>query len=66
MTGVVLLKTVRLARTIAKKVKESIPDSVALIAKLNLDDGVKTGFHVDECVQVAKCLRAMGRLTLLN
>ena len=56
----------RLARTIAKKVKESIPDSVALVAKLNLDDGVKTGFHVDECVEVAKMLESDGALDAIE
>ena len=56
----------RLARTIAKRVKDVLPDSVALIAKLNLDDGVKTGFHVDECVKVAKMLELDGALDAIE
>ena len=52
----------RLARTVAKKVKDVLPENIALIAKLNLDDGVKTGFHVDECVKVAKMLELDGAL----
>ena len=56
----------RLARTVAKKVKDVLPDNVALIAKLNLDDGVKTGFHVDECVKVAKMLELDGALDAIE
>ena len=56
----------RLARTIAKRVKDVLPDNVALIAKLNLDDGVKTGFHVDECVKVAKMLELDGALDAIE
>ena len=37
----------RLARTIATRVKSVVPDNMAIIAKLNLDDGVKSGFKVE-------------------
>lgn len=56
----------RLARTIAKRVKSVVPDTMAVIAKINLDDGVKTGFKVDECVEVARMLESDGALDALE
>tara|TARA_Y100001970_G_scaffold9416_1_gene10994 strand:+ start:501 stop:1736 length:1236 start_codon:yes stop_codon:yes gene_type:complete len=56
----------RLARTVAKRVRDVLADNIALIAKLNLDDGVKTGFHVDECVEVAKMLELDGALDAIE
>ena len=56
----------RLARTIAKRVKSVVPDTMAVIAKINLDDGVKKGFKVDECVEVARMLESDGTLDALE
>tara|TARA_B100000686_G_C16748584_1_gene951044 strand:- start:721 stop:1959 length:1239 start_codon:yes stop_codon:yes gene_type:complete len=56
----------RLARMIARRVKDAVPNDMAIIAKLNLDDGVKGGFKVDECAEVARMLEADGALDALE
>lgn len=56
----------RLARRVAATVKEAVGDRVALLAKLNLADGVAGGFWVDEAVRVAKMLESDGTLDALE
>ena len=64
--GGTLENRARLARTVAKRVKSVVPDNIAVIAKINLDDGVKNGFKVDECAEVARMLEDDGALDALE
>jgi 2,4-dienoyl-CoA reductase-like NADH-dependent reductase (Old Yellow Enzyme family) len=53
-------------RAIARAVRAAVGDRIAIIAKLNLDDGVRRGLHLDEAIQVARWLDADGSLDALE
>jgi 2,4-dienoyl-CoA reductase-like NADH-dependent reductase (Old Yellow Enzyme family) len=56
----------RLARDIARAVRDAVGGTLAITAKLNMDDGVPGGFWLDEAVQVARWLEADGSLDALE
>ena len=56
----------RLAREVAKRVRDAVDGKAAVTAKINLSDGVAGGFWVAECVQVAQMLEADGTLDALE
>jgi len=56
----------RLARSIARAVREAVGGRLAITAKLNMDDGVTGGFWLDESIQVAQWLEADGSLDALE
>ena len=56
----------RFPRAIARAVREAAGDRLAVIAKLNLDDGVRRGLQLDEAVRVAQWLEADGSLDALE
>jgi 2,4-dienoyl-CoA reductase-like NADH-dependent reductase (Old Yellow Enzyme family) len=56
----------RLAREVAGAVRGVVDNRVALIAKLNMADGVKRGLDVDESVEVARLLEADGVLDAIE
>ena len=56
----------RLAREIALAVRERVGRSMAVTAKLNMDDGVPGGLWLDESVTVARLLEADGALDALE
>nr|WP_068004853.1 NADH:flavin oxidoreductase [Nocardia pseudobrasiliensis] len=56
----------RLAREIARAVREAVGDRVAVTAKLNMDDGVRGGLRVPEAVRVAAWLEADGCVDALE
>lgn len=56
----------RLARGIARAVRDAVGDRIAITAKLNMDDGVSGGFWLDESLQVAQWLEADGGLDALE
>jgi len=56
----------RLAREIANQVRDAAPDSMAIIAKLNMDDGVKGGLQIEESIEVAKMLEDDGSLDAIE
>lgn len=56
----------RLALEVARAVRESVGDRMAITAKLNMDDGVAGGFWLDESIQVARWLEADGCLDALT
>lgn len=56
----------RFPRAIAKAVKDAVGDRMAVIAKLNMSDGVTGGFWVEESVEVARMLEADGTLDALE
>jgi 2,4-dienoyl-CoA reductase-like NADH-dependent reductase (Old Yellow Enzyme family) len=52
-----LANRARLARNIAQAVRDTVGGQLAIIAKLNMDDGVPGGFWLDESIQVARWLQ---------
>ncbi|MDA3644482.1 NADH:flavin oxidoreductase [Saccharopolyspora indica] len=56
----------RLAREIALAVREAVGDRIAIITKLNMDDGVPGGFWLDEAIAVAQWLESDGSVDALE
>ena len=56
----------RVPREIARAVRDAVGGRIAILAKLNLDDGVRRGLHLDESVQVARWLEQDGSLDALE
>ncbi|WP_353940544.1 NADH:flavin oxidoreductase [Streptomyces sp. HUAS MG91] len=56
----------RVARESARAVRDAVGDRIAVLAKLNMDDGVPGGLWLDESVQVARWLEADGSLDALE
>jgi 2,4-dienoyl-CoA reductase-like NADH-dependent reductase (Old Yellow Enzyme family) len=61
-----LANRARLALDIARAVRGELGGQLAIIAKLNMDDGVPGGFWLDESVQVAQWLEADGSVDALE
>jgi 2,4-dienoyl-CoA reductase-like NADH-dependent reductase (Old Yellow Enzyme family) len=64
--GGALANRARLAREIARAVRDAVGGRLAILAKLNMDDGVRGGFGIDEAIQVAQWLEADGSLDALE
>lgn len=64
--GGTLANRARLARDIARTVREHARDRLAVIAKLTMDDGVPGGFWIDEAVQVARWLESDGSVDAIE
>ena len=60
-----LANRARLAREVANAVREGSDGKLAVLAKLNLEDGVRNGLQVEESVQVAQWLEQDGSLDAL-
>jgi 2,4-dienoyl-CoA reductase-like NADH-dependent reductase (Old Yellow Enzyme family) len=56
----------RIVLETARAVRDAVGDRIAILAKLNIDDGVPGGFWVDEAIQVAQWLEADGSLDALE
>jgi 2,4-dienoyl-CoA reductase-like NADH-dependent reductase (Old Yellow Enzyme family) len=56
----------RFPREVVRAVRDAVGRSVAVTAKLNMADGVRGGFWLDESVQVAQWLEADGALDALE
>lgn len=56
----------RLARNVARAVREAAGGRIAITAKLNMDDGVRGGFGLDEAVTVAQWLERDGSVDALE
>lgn len=56
----------RLARRVAHAVRTEVDGELAVLAKLNMDDGVPGGFWVVEAVQVARMLDRDGTLDAIE
>ncbi|WP_328335149.1 NADH:flavin oxidoreductase [Streptomyces sp. NBC_00455] len=61
-----LANRAEVARGIARAVRETVGDRVAVTAKLNMDDGVPGGSWLDESLQVARWLQEDGSLDALE
>ncbi|WP_420031799.1 NADH:flavin oxidoreductase [Streptomyces sp. cg28] len=56
----------RVARETGRAVRDAVGDRIAVLAKLNMDDGVPGGLWLDESIQVARELEADGSLDALE
>ncbi|MFC5750899.1 NADH:flavin oxidoreductase [Actinomadura rugatobispora] len=56
----------RVARGIARAVRDEVGDEIAITAKLNMRDGVRGGLEVDDSVQVARWLQEDGSVDALE
>ncbi|MEV0298386.1 NADH:flavin oxidoreductase [Nocardia sp. NPDC050710] len=56
----------RLARQTADAVRREVGDSIAVLAKFNMDDGVRGGFRGEESLAVARWLAEDGNLDALE
>ena len=61
-----LANRARLARDVARAVRDAVGGQLAIIAKLNMDDRVPGGFWLDESVQVARWLEADGSVDAIE
>ncbi|MBQ6640522.1 MAG: NADH:flavin oxidoreductase [Saccharopolyspora sp.] len=50
----------------ARAVRDAVGDRIAVLAKLNMDDGAPGGFWVDEAAQVARWLEADGSVDAIE
>jgi len=64
--GGTLERRARLARDVAKAVRDSVGPHTAVTAKLNMADGVPGGLWLDESVEVARLLESDGALDALQ
>jgi 2,4-dienoyl-CoA reductase-like NADH-dependent reductase (Old Yellow Enzyme family) len=56
----------RFPRAIARAVRDAVGDRIAILAKLNMDDGVRRGLQLGEAIRVAQWLEADGSLDALE
>ncbi|MFE9098096.1 NADH:flavin oxidoreductase [Streptomyces sp. NPDC007264] len=61
-----LANRAKVARDAARAVREAVGDRIAVLAKLNMDDGVPGGLWLDESLQVAQWLQADGSVDALE
>ncbi|MGH3414788.1 MAG: NADH:flavin oxidoreductase [Marmoricola sp.] len=61
-----LANRARLARDIMRTVRDAVGDRVAIIAKLNMSDGVRGGITVEEATRTARWLEADGTVDVLE
>ena len=64
--GGLLENRARLAREIATAVRAATDDRVALIAKLNMADGVKHGLELEDSIATARLLESDGTLDAIE
>lgn len=61
-----LLHRSRVARDIARAVHDAVGGRLAVVAKLNMEDGVRGGFSLQESIQVAQWLEQDGSVDALE
>jgi 2,4-dienoyl-CoA reductase-like NADH-dependent reductase (Old Yellow Enzyme family) len=61
-----LTNRARLARNVARAVRDAADGKIAVTAKLNIDDGVRGGFGLGEAVTVAQWLERDGSVDALE
>ncbi|GAA0229996.1 NADH:flavin oxidoreductase [Actinomadura nitritigenes] len=61
-----LANRAKVALGAARAVRDAVGDRVAILAKLNMDDGVPGGFWLDESLQVARWLEQDGSVDALE
>ncbi|WP_280201354.1 NADH:flavin oxidoreductase [Nocardia cyriacigeorgica] len=61
-----LANRARLAREVAEAVREAVGGRIAVLAKLNMDDGVVGGLRLEESLQIGRWLEQDGTLDALE
>ncbi|MBF6158849.1 NADH:flavin oxidoreductase [Nocardia cyriacigeorgica] len=61
-----LANRARLAREVAEAVREAVGGRIAVLAKLNMDDGVVGGLRLEESLQIGRWLEQDGALDALE
>ncbi|WP_372349288.1 NADH:flavin oxidoreductase [Streptomyces sp. KL116D] len=61
-----LANRAKVARGVARAVRDEVGDEIAITAKLNMDDGVPGGFWLDESLRTAAWLEEDGSLDALE
>lgn len=61
-----LANRARFARAILRAVRDAVGDRIAIIAKMNMDDGVAGGFWLDEAIPVAQWIETDGTVDALE
>ncbi|GAA1756645.1 NADH:flavin oxidoreductase [Nonomuraea bangladeshensis] len=61
-----LANRAKVALGAARAVRDAVGDRIAILAKLNMDDGVRGGLGIDESLQVAQWLERDGSLDALE
>lgn len=56
----------RVARRVLQAVRDAVGDRIAIVAKMNMDDGAPGGFWLDEAIPVAQWLESDGTLDALE
>jgi len=56
----------RFARAALRAVRDAVGDRIAIIAKINMDDGVGPGLHIDESIQVVQWIEADGTVDAIE
>lgn len=56
----------KVARGVLAAVKEAVGDQIAVTAKLNMEDGVKTGIQIDESMRTVEMLSEDGYIDALE
>ncbi|MFC4375200.1 NADH:flavin oxidoreductase [Nocardia halotolerans] len=64
--GGALRNRARLARDVVRAVREAVGDTMAVTAKLTMEDGVRGGFSIEESLQVARWLQDDGAIDALE
>ncbi|WP_328407823.1 NADH:flavin oxidoreductase [Nocardia sp. NBC_00403] len=64
--GGTLVNRARLARQTAEAVRDEVGNEIAVLAKFNMDDGVRGGFGIEESRTVAQWLAEDGNLDALE
>ncbi|MEV4250663.1 NADH:flavin oxidoreductase [Streptosporangium canum] len=64
--GGALANRAKVALGAARAVRDAVGDRIAILAKLNMDDGVPGGFWLDESLQVAQWLERDGSVDALE
>lgn len=64
--GGTLENRARMAREIARAVRETVGERIAVTAKLNMEDGVRGGLTLPDSLQVASWLESDGNLDALE
>lgn len=61
-----LVNRARVARELVKAVRDAVGDTMAVTAKLTMEDGVRGGFSIEESLQVASWLQDDGAIDALE
>ena len=61
-----LINRARVARGILRAVRDAVGDRIAILAKLNMTDGVRGGITVEEAIETAKWIESDGTVDALE